>query len=271
MTNATERAIMHMWERYTEPLPLSEMASTAILSRFHFSRVFRDETGVSPGRFLSAIRLYEAKRLLLTTSLSVTDISYGVGYNSLGTFTRRFTQSVGISPTRFRRMSELGLPAIPHQVTRAHEDSGKGSVIGTVQMPDHDVETEVYLGLFDGPIAQGMPPCCAVLRDDENVYLLSAVPPGLWYAHAVAMEVGVSGPERWTRKPLSVGVTGPFKVHANATVEVDILMRPKQLTDMPILLALPVLDAQRELREAPPVAARRAPVSRSLPAICSCG
>jgi len=96
MQAAVERAIKSMWERYDEPLTLAELADAAILSRFYFSRVFRNVTGTSPGRFLTAIRLYKAKNLLLSTSLSVTELSYRVGYNSLGTFTTRFTKSVGV-------------------------------------------------------------------------------------------------------------------------------------------------------------------------------
>ena len=105
MDSAVERAIKCIWERYNEPLSLADLARSAILSRFHFSRIFKDATGVSPGRFLSAVRIYQAKRMLLNTPLKVTDVSFAVGYNSLGSFTNHFTDSVGISPGRFRRAS----------------------------------------------------------------------------------------------------------------------------------------------------------------------
>src|SRR5215475_14067739 len=111
MFSPVESAISRMWESYGEPLSLSDIAKSAILSRFHFCRVFREATGVSPGRFLSPVRIYQAKRLLVSTSLSVTDISLAVGYNSLGSFTNRFTESVGASPTRFRRMWGEGIRA----------------------------------------------------------------------------------------------------------------------------------------------------------------
>src|SRR5579859_5367880 len=108
MQAAIERAIDTMWARYHEPLSLADIADTAILSKFYFSRVFRNFTGTSPGRFLTAIRLSKAKQLLLETSLSVAEISYMVGYNSLGTFTSRFTHSVGVSPARYRALSQAG-------------------------------------------------------------------------------------------------------------------------------------------------------------------
>src|SRR5260370_24577918 len=113
MNSAVEGAIGSRWEGYREPLSLTDIAKSAILSRFHFSRVFREVTGLSPGRYLSAVRIYEAKRLLVSTSLSVTDISFEVGYNILGSFTNRFTASVGISPARFRRSPQSAPSELP--------------------------------------------------------------------------------------------------------------------------------------------------------------
>src|SRR5215475_2480583 len=132
MFSPVESAISRMWESYGEPLSLSDIAKSAFLSRFHFSRVFRDATGVSPGRFLSAVRIYQAKRLLASTSLSVTEISLEVGYNSLGSFTNRFTESVGASPTRFRRMWRDGIrPLIGTPAAQADQPA---TVTGTVTL-----------------------------------------------------------------------------------------------------------------------------------------
>ena len=131
MQTAVERAIDTMWSRYHEPLSLADMADTAILSKFYFSRVFRTLTGTSPGRFLTAIRLTKAKQLLLETSLSVTEISYMVGYNSLGTFTSRFTRSVGVPPARYRALSRGGvLP--PSSFSGPARGTLAGSVAGWV-------------------------------------------------------------------------------------------------------------------------------------------
>src|SRR4029453_11315599 len=91
---AAERVISAMRERLDQPFSLEEMSEVAIMSPFHFNRPFRELTGIPPCQFLSAVRLQAAKRLLLTTDLSVTDICFEVGYNSLGTFIRRFTDLV---------------------------------------------------------------------------------------------------------------------------------------------------------------------------------
>jgi AraC family transcriptional regulator len=101
---AVARVIAMMRDRLEEPLTVEEMARVAMFSKFHFTRLFKRVTGVSPGRYLSALRLQRAKQLLVSTSLNVTDISVRVGYSSTGTFTATFTRRVGLSPTAYRRL-----------------------------------------------------------------------------------------------------------------------------------------------------------------------
>jgi AraC family transcriptional regulator len=75
-----QRVIDSIYENISERITIDDMARTAMFSKFHFTRLFQRMTGVSPGRFLSAVRLQEAKKLLLYTGLSVTEISHRVGY-----------------------------------------------------------------------------------------------------------------------------------------------------------------------------------------------
>ncbi|PDP84557.1 AraC family transcriptional regulator [Glycomyces fuscus] len=88
--------------RYSESLTLNGVAAEVFVSPYHFSRIFSRAVGLTPGRYLTAVRLFAAKRLLLTTELTVSDIVCSVGYNSVGTFTSRFTRLVGMSPTQYR-------------------------------------------------------------------------------------------------------------------------------------------------------------------------
>src|SRR5687768_11601676 len=80
---AVERVITSARERLCEPISLRDMSRVAYISPFHFNRVFHEITGLPPTKFISAMRLEEAKRLLLNTHLSITDISFEVGYTSL--------------------------------------------------------------------------------------------------------------------------------------------------------------------------------------------
>src|SRR5438128_12282294 len=96
-TQAVERAIQAMHTHLHEVLTLEDLASVACLSPSHFHRVFRRLIGIAPGEFLVALRLQAARRLLLTTALSVTEICFAVGYSSTGSVTSRFTRLVGLS------------------------------------------------------------------------------------------------------------------------------------------------------------------------------
>lgn len=110
----------------SEPIQLSDVARVGTLSPYHFHRVFREITSTTPARFLTSLRMTEARHLLLATSKSVTDICTEVGYSSLGTFISQFGRLNGLSPRRFRavmarigdiRMGDLTEPAntiVPH-------------------------------------------------------------------------------------------------------------------------------------------------------------
>ncbi len=242
MDSPVESAIARMWESYSEPLSLTDIAKSAILSRFHFSRVFRGATGVSPGRFLSAIRIYQAKRMLVSTTLSVTDISLAVGYNSLGSFTNRFTESVGVSPTRFRRLWGAGVPELPGPVP--DPSSQPGAVVGTIALPPGYASARVYIGAFTTPIIQCQPLARAIVQvapGPAAPYLLSGVQPGEWFVRAVAV-ADSADPEPWTRRSLLIGGQGSVTVTAGAVSETDVTLRPRCFTDLPILYAVPDLD-----------------------------
>lgn len=86
-----------------EPLSLAEMAARAKLGRFHFLRAFRAATGTTPHQYLVAARLRRAARLLLTTTLPVTDVALEAGFGDLSNFIRTFRRAAGHSPRAFRR------------------------------------------------------------------------------------------------------------------------------------------------------------------------
>jgi len=106
---AVLRAVRTMRSNLAQPLSLTSLAHAALLSPYHFHRVFRHVTATTPARYLAALRMAEAKRLLACTSTSVTEIRASVGYASLGTFTSQFNRLVGTSPRTFRElMADIG-------------------------------------------------------------------------------------------------------------------------------------------------------------------
>jgi transcriptional regulator GlxA family with amidase domain len=98
--------------RFAEPLDLDQMADQAGFSKFHFARAFKDAYGETPAAYLSRRRVERAKDLLRSANLTVTEICMLVGFSSLGSFSSRFSELVGMSPREYqRRVAERGGPA----------------------------------------------------------------------------------------------------------------------------------------------------------------
>ncbi|MFI2209327.1 helix-turn-helix domain-containing protein [Streptomyces sp. NPDC020141] len=238
MEHLTQRAVATMRERYHEPLGLDDLARSAMVSKFYFLRVFRRTTGVTPGRFLAAVRLHEAKRLLVSTSFSVADVSARVCYSSAGTFSRRFTAAVGLSPTQYRRVGRGGFAEHPGIAPPPLPPGPLGTVSGTADVLGNPL-SPVRLGVFDGPILQGRPVAWSTL-DGAGPFHLGRVPPGTWYLHAVALGSHLPA-ERLNGPPLLVGTVGPVQIDAGAHVRLDLAVQQENSTHPPVLLALPDL------------------------------
>lgn len=239
IVKAVERAIETMKENLGDRLTIDDLARSAMFSKFHFSRVFQRATGISPGRFLSAMRIEEAKHLLLSTSVTVADIGHRVGYNSVGTFSSRFRSSVGVSPITYRQLGGVvsGIPA-GAEPTR----DGRSIVLrGQVHGPLTGRLGRVFLGTFPTRVPEGVPARHAILPG-PGPYQLYDLPAGTWYliAHAV-------GSVEDTRLSY-VGCHGPFTALSDTAARLaDVHLRPSRSTDPPVLLALPHLGGEGEL------------------------
>lgn len=107
------RARDTMDREYAEPLDVPTLARGALMSPSHFSRRFRATYGETPYSYLMTRRIERAKTLLLNEELSVTDVCMAVGCTSLGSFSSRFTELVGMTPTAYRAEDHSALAAIP--------------------------------------------------------------------------------------------------------------------------------------------------------------
>jgi len=107
---------------YAQPLDVEALARGAHMSAGHLSREFKRAFGESPYGYLMTRRIERAMALLQRGDLSVTDVCFTVGCSSLGTFSTRFTELVGMPPSAYRReaaRSTAGLPScVAKQVTR---------------------------------------------------------------------------------------------------------------------------------------------------------
>lgn len=227
-----QRVIDSIQENIGEQITIDDMARTAMFSKFHFTRLFQSATGVSPGRFLSAVRLQEAKRLLVSTKLSVTEISHKVGYSSVGTFSSRFKSSVGLCPTEYRDLQGRGLQSRPDiQGPGARSTSLHGELLSAER---DNTERTIFIGLFSDVIPQGIPVRCAVL-DRPGPFKMENVPEGEWYLLAQAFKPGGKDDQ----ENVQVAKHGPVTVrHGQRTLKVQLNLRHMEPLDPPVLLAL---------------------------------
>jgi AraC-like DNA-binding protein len=99
---------------YPEPLDLGALAGAAHVSKYHFTRCFAQTYGETPMRYLTRRRIERAQDLLRSANLTVTEVCMLVGFSSLGSFSSRFRELVGESPTQYRsRWAARGGPRIP--------------------------------------------------------------------------------------------------------------------------------------------------------------
>lgn len=98
-----KRAIAFMEEHYGDGISLKQIARAAFLSYYHFCRLFRKQMGITCSRYLSILRIKKAKELLSQTELSVTEICYEAGFNSLTHFERVFKKLEGTTPSAYRQ------------------------------------------------------------------------------------------------------------------------------------------------------------------------
>ena len=100
---------------FAQPLDLDALARTANLSKFHFARAFAEAYGETPRAYITRRRIERAKDLLRAANLTITEICLLVGFESLGSFSSRFRELVGATPSDYRRHVSAGggPPPIP--------------------------------------------------------------------------------------------------------------------------------------------------------------
>ena len=116
---------------YARPLDVPAMARAALMSPAHFSRQFRAAYGETPYSYLMTRRIERAKALLRRGDLSVTDVCMAVGCTSLGSFSARFTELVGETPSAYRARSHDDYVAVPGCVAMIRSRPVRNGEAGT--------------------------------------------------------------------------------------------------------------------------------------------
>lgn len=210
-----------------------------------FIRAFKKLTGLSPQRFRASLRIELAKRLLVETDRPVTEISFDVGYNSLGTFVRTFTALVGISPGQLRRLARGADPA---KILRAepHIDPPPASapaICGVIE-PPLPLGALLAVGLFPQGVPAGLPFDGCFVDPAAPTFRL-AWPPGRRQANLLAVAIGAfSLSEAWAGRLPDIAVSAlslPAPPRAADNLPIRLRLRPLAATDPPFLTPIPLL------------------------------
>lgn len=245
---AIERVINYMNHSILEPLSLPFLADIAGYSPYHFSRIFKRHIGTSPVHYFNSLRFQMSKELLLKTDLTIRDISLDIGQQSLGTFTKTFTERVGLTPSAFRASAfhydALAKSIQKIQVQDTWSSKNTGSIIsGVVTGPALSKEDIVLIGLFPKLVPEGMP-VQIQLVDRSGLFQFSDIPIGVYYLKVVAIRQDMNAldvliPQKTMGDKISKAfvVRQPFQRWEG----VQLHLQSRKTVDLPILISLPLL------------------------------
>nr|WP_054955318.1 helix-turn-helix transcriptional regulator [Paenibacillus dakarensis] len=242
-----DEVITYIHKHIFDPLPLSDLARYAGYSPYHFLRLFKERIGLPPQYYISSLRLQKAKELLLHSNLTVRDIALEVGQQSLGTFTTRFTERVGMSPAQFRNspphasryFSELY--HLSEWIPENLNADPSGRIEGEVQAAEH-FEGVILIGLFPKPIPEGQP-LYGTLLSSLGYFSFANVKPGTYYLMATSISWSMQSKELlFPERTLRTRSRDPIIVKTEYAVPFQqVMLYPPRLADPPILISLPLL------------------------------
>lgn len=251
---AVEQVLSKIRRDLSRTHSLDDLAQTACFSPFHFLRVFRGITATTPARFLAALRIAEAKRLLAVTNLDITTICMQVGYTSLGTFSHQFARHVGVSPRKFRRLiSEMADQSWETVLDAAAPPPPVPEPARTLRVRLNNLRPGDFalIGLFESGIPQGWPAACAMARGTSEADL-AVGPDGSYMALAMSFPPDVDVEDLMTSDVPGlclVGSYGHIQVRGGHVTQSSIVidLRPRRPSDPPIVFVSPLLAAQESL------------------------
>ncbi|MBZ9803454.1 helix-turn-helix transcriptional regulator [Mesorhizobium sp. ES1-6] len=215
------------------------------VSPFAFIRAFKCETGLSPQRFQSAIRIERAKQLLLKDDRPVTEISLDVGYDSLGSFIQTFTALTGISPGQLRRLARSAPPDelfTPTADSYARPAPAEMTISACVS---DALESEFLVaGLFERTFPAGIPLDGCFIRPDSTSFHLQYFSAGRRASLLVAAFRPLTWLDAWSGHYEALRVCR-IDLRLDRREIPTVRLRPVMATDPPLLTPLPLLQILR--------------------------
>lgn len=228
-----------------QQLTVTDLADHARYSPAHFARAFTGAMGMGPGQYLTALRIAESKRLLLTSGFAVVDVAMESGFDSLSSFTRRFRSAVGTPPAQFRRLAqELGERSLsPFELQMPGPDVVRVEISLPAGFSPRG-DASVWVGWYPRPVPIGLPHGGILTRGRTSVDLTLC--PGAPFLLAFAVPDGADPHQQLApTTPVVCGhhapITGP------CTVRLSFGQHPDDRY-IPLLSALPSLVHHRLVR-----------------------
>lgn len=98
-----EKVFLYVEENYDRTITIDDVSKIANYSTYHFTRFFKNTSGMTFGQYLSNFRIKKAEKYLMNKEYNITEIAYICGFNSIKTFNRLFKKTKGLSPTEYRK------------------------------------------------------------------------------------------------------------------------------------------------------------------------
>lgn len=241
------RAIRHMKERLAEPLDLDEIARVAAISKFHLVRVFDEITGTTPHHFLACLRMQQAKELLLKSDRTITDVCLEVGYASLGTFSKTFSELVGVSPQEFRAMpKKLSAKQFAMAIWKylAARRRVKGPVLEGVVEGPRSPKGFTFVGTFTRGVPLGVPYSGTVMIG-HGEFWIEKPPMEEFHLLAALVPLGANFTDMVANIPVKMVASLRVMSVSHGAQKPLLKLRPLRPTDPPIVMALPALPPLR--------------------------
>ncbi|WP_407270336.1 helix-turn-helix domain-containing protein [Radiobacillus sp. PE A8.2] len=247
------KAIEFMRINLDKQITSEDLARSVGYSPYHFTRIFKEVTGISPRHFLSALRVEAGKEILVNASSpSVLKTLLSIGFQSIGTFSTKFKQFVGLSPKKFQLNARLLHKYInQYQNDEVILNTKFNSPIITINLDvPNSFKGLIFIGLFPRPIPDQKPIMGTVVKDQTRC-VFTCIPPGNYFIMAAAIPWSMNPKDYFILDKALRGKIDPVvQVAKDTDTEQTISLREALPTDPPILINLPQLLFEREKNRA---------------------
>ncbi|MCU9614891.1 AraC family transcriptional regulator [Caldibacillus lycopersici] len=248
MTNEKQNIIIqsieYMKSHLNEDITSEQLAYYIGYSPYHFSRVFKEVTGVSPRHYLSALRIESGKQVLVNSSDSIVKAMLKAGFRSSGTFSSKFKQFVGVSPKQFQQTMESLHQFVndfdSHTILDPLEAFAPSITCKVIAPPTF--KGTIFVGLFPRPIPDQVPIVGTALPHHQTSCTFSNVPTGKYYLLAAAISRSLNPKHYFDLSNALRGMADdPIHTEHNSATFTEVTLREPLPFDPPILINLPKL------------------------------